>query len=229
MEKNYPGKIKIAFLISFLLFILVLMCGCTTTPSKSSTGAKTVLYSDNLSQWQDGWNSEYDGPMGKVFYSGGSLHIRDTNPPEWTLVYTLDKNFNDFILDIDTTLIDGTTDSWYGLNVRAPDEHNYYGFMISGNGVYSIRKQEFGNLIIGRIIYFVHPTRSSSIKTGIGATNHIHIEAKDNTLTFSVNGHPLSTITDSKFKEGNIGLTVCSMDPNTFEEVVFSNLTITSL
>jgi hypothetical protein len=229
MEKNYPGIIKIAFLISLLLIILVLMCGCTTTPSTPSPGAKTVLYSDNLSQWQDEWNPEYDGPTGKIFYSGGSLHIRDTNPPEWTLLHTFNKNFNDFILDVDATLINGTTEAVYGVNVRAPDSYNYYGFSISGNGGYSIRKQEFGNLIIGRIIYFVHPTRSSFIETGIGATNHIHIEAKDNTLSLSVNGHPLSTVTDSKFREGNVGFTVCSVQPNSFAEVAFSNLTITTL
>jgi hypothetical protein len=229
MVKNNTDTIKIAFLIPFFLFSFVLICGCTSTPSIPAPSAKTILYADNLSQWRDEWHPEYDGPQGKIFYSGGSLHIRDNRPPESDVLQTLNKNFNDFILDIDATLIDGANDSWQGVIVRSPDSYNFYDFSISGNGYYLVRKQEYGNLIIGRIVYFVDPTRSSSIKKGIGATNHIQIEANGNSLSFSVNGHHLTTITDNKFREGNIGLIVGSMLPNSFAEVAFSNLTITTL
>ena len=228
MKKNYPGKIKIAFLISLLLFILVLMCGCTTTPSKPSPGAKTVLYFDNLSQWQDEWNPEYDGSQGKIFYSGGSLHIRDTNPPEWILFDTLNKNFSDFILDVDATLIDGTTDNSQGVFIRSADSYNKYNFVIFKNGYY-IEKREHIDLITGKSTSLTPWTRSNFIKSGIGATNHIRIEANGNTLSLSVNGHLLSTVTDNRFREGNVGFILGSIPSNSFTEVAFSNLTITSL
>jgi hypothetical protein len=221
--------------IIFLLIIVIgvcLICGCSTTPQPPSTAEptsamKTVLYSDDLSQLRSEWQSEYDDTDGKIFYSGGSLHIRDNDPPgvnRVKMVYTLNKNFNDFILDVDTKLIAGPVKNWQGVDLRLQDD-NYYGVQISADGKYSIYKVEKGNLIslIGG------PTQSSYISTGIGATNHIHIEANKNTLSLSVNGHQIRNVTDNAFKEGTVELSSTCLTSNSFNEVAFSNLVITTI
>ena len=79
---------------------------------------KTVLFRDDLSQWRSEWDAVSDTSDGKIFYSGGSLHIRDNNPLTETTEQRLNKNYNDFILDIDTKLVGGSLDNWQGLYFR---------------------------------------------------------------------------------------------------------------
>jgi hypothetical protein len=195
-----------------------------TTPQTPNPALKTVLFSDDLSQWRSGWDSEIVDDAGKTFYSGGSLHILDNQPPIGTNYHTLNKNFNDFILDVDCKAVAGTIDNWQGVNVREQDEENYYGFSISADGYYAIVKFENGN-----IKALTGPTRSSYINTGIGATNHIRVEANKNTLSLSVNGHHLSTVTDNAFKEGTVLLKANSKPSNSFTEVSYNNLVITTI
>jgi hypothetical protein len=197
----------------------------TPTPTPSPTPAlKTVLFSDDLSRWRSEWESEYDDTNGKTSYSGGSLHIRDNDPPRKAMYHILNKNFNDFILDVDTKFIAGTDDNYQGVRIRRQDIDNQYILSISADGYYTIMKAEKGNLID-----LAEPTRSSYIKTGIGATNHIQVEANKNTLSLSVNGHHLSTVTDNAFKVGTVSLSSSCLTSGSFTEVAFSNLIITTL
>jgi len=194
------------------------------TVSTPTPALKTVLFSDDFSHWRSEWNSEFDHFDGKIFYSGGSLHIRDNTPPLGTIFHTLNENFDDFILDVDTKLVDGTIDDWQGVSIRARDDANYYGLDVSADGYYTIVKVENGNLTS-----LIEPTRSSYIKKGVGATNHIHVEANKNIVSLTVNGHHLSTVTDNTFRDGTVNLRVNSKPTNSFSEVVFNNLTITSI
>jgi len=231
MAKNKINQGKTIFFVFLLILVFVLIGGCVnnpSTPSPSAPSEKTILYSDNMSQWQDDWDDEYAGPEGKIFYSERALHIIDNNPHEWAITHTLNRNFNDFILDVDTKLINGTTNRCQGVEIRSPDTYNYYALMVC-DGYYNIKKRVYGDLIVGKFINLDPPTRTSFIKKGIGAVNHIQIVADKDTISLSVNGNPVSTITDSSFREGNIGFEVCSFTPDSFSEVIFSNLTITTL
>lgn len=199
----------------------------TVTPTPSPTTAlKTILFSDDLSRWRSEWDQLYDGYEGKTFYSGGSLHIRDNDSPG-RMYQKLNKNFSDFILDVDTNAVAGSINNYQGVIIRGQDDNNYYGLDISADGYYEILKFENGNRnsLAGSM-----PTRSSYINTSIGALNRIHVEAKGNTLSLSVNGHHLYTVIDNTFKEGTVRLTVNSLSSsNSFSEVVFNNLVITTI
>ena len=228
------------FLI-FLAVVVVITCftilaGCTespapATPSPTTTPisspvsvSKTVLFSDDLSQWRSGWESEYDGSSGKVFYSGNSLHIRDNDPPDGSLYHTLNKNFDDFILEVDTKMVAGTIDNWQGVTLRDRGNDNYYDCSVSADGYYGIQKW-----VNGQLIQLSGPTRSGYITTGIGATNRLHCEVNKNVISFSVNGNHLTTVTDTAFTEGKVTLSVNSCPPNSFTEVAYTNLVITTV
>jgi hypothetical protein len=235
---------RIMGLLAVLILGFFLISGCTNTGPTSTPavatskqqvvyvtatptlipGQKTVLFSDDLSSWRSEWEPVYDSTDGKTTYSGGSLHIRDNKPPSGTMYHTLNKNFNDFILDVDTKLVDGTIDNWVGLEIRCQDESNYYTLDISSDGYYEISKWENGNKV-----KLVKPTNSSYIYTGVGATNHLHVEADKNTLSLSVNGHQLSTVTDNTFNEGTVKLMVNCVKESEFTEVAFNNLVITQI
>jgi hypothetical protein len=196
----------------------------TPTPSPIQV-SKNILFSDSLSSWRSEWFEEFEISNVKVFYSGGSLHIRNTNPPtgsSWDLLKY--RDFNDFMLDVDTKLVDGTPLNWQGVIVRLQDERNYYSLSISASGSYLIEKVEEGNIIV-----LAGPTSTSYINKGIGANNHIHCEVNGNTLSLWVNGHHLNTVTDSTFKQGTVGLTVDCSKADSFSEVAFNNFVLTSI
>ena len=121
-------------------------------------------------------------------------------------------------------MVAGTMDNWQGVTVRDKNEDNYYDFSISADGYYGIQKW-----VNGQLTQLSGPTRSSYIKTGIGATNRLHCEVDGNTLRFSVNGHHLITVTDSTFKEGEVTLSVNSCPSNSYTEVAYTNLVITNV
>jgi len=241
---------QITGFLAILILGFILMSGCTSTGSTSTTPvatptpqivyvtvtvtptptpspsavSKTVLFSDDLSQWRSGWEEEYDYSDGKTFYSGGSLHIRDNKPPTGSIYHTLNRNFNDFILDVDTKAVAGTLNNFQGVFVRGNGEENYYAFLISADGYYNIQKNENDNLV-----NLVGGTRSGSIKTGTGATNHIHVEVNKNTFSLSVNGDHVRTVTDNTFREGTVSMMANSLTSDSFSEVVFNNLVITQI
>lgn len=236
---------QIIGVLTFLIIGTILMSGCTNTGSASTAPvatptpqvvyvtvtptptpvSKTVLFTDDLSQWRSEWDSETADDSGKTFYSGGSLHILNNNK-EFAKYHELNKNFNDFILDVDIKMVDGSINNWQGVVVRQNGlAGNHYDFDISADGYYEILKWENHSRypLVGST-----PPSSSYINTGIGATNHIRVEANKNTLSFSVNGHPLKTVTDNTFNEGTVALKADCIQ-SAFTEVAYNNLVITQI
>ncbi len=222
---------QIAGFIALLILGFLLIGGCTTLPQPGSSpqptsAVKTELFSDDFSHLRGEWDSVTETANGKSYYSGGSLHIRDNNPPLMVTSLRLNKNFTDFILDVDAKAIDGSLNNYQGLYFRDNDAGNYYGAAISADGYYSIQKYENGTKqsLTGSYGIF-----SRYINTGINATNHIHIEVDKDAISLSVNGQHLSTVTDNSYKEGAIELMAQSLTLNSSTEVVFNNLVIAAI
>jgi hypothetical protein len=140
------------------------------------------------------------------------------------MYHQLHQNFGDFILDFDTRLVDGTTDNWFGVDVREQDADNYYRFSISAGGYYNIIRFRYGDSMS-----LSGPPQSGYIKTGVGSSNHMRIECNKNVLSQSVNNQQLSTVSDNTFSEGTLSLSVSSMETGKYTAVAFDNLKITSL
>jgi hypothetical protein len=62
----------------------------------------------------------------------------------------------------------------------------------------------------------------------VGAGNHLHIECNKNILSLTVNGQPLSTVSDNSFGEGTLSLSANSVATGKYTEVTFDNLKITT-
>jgi hypothetical protein len=56
--------------------------------------------------------------------------------------------------------------------------------------------------------------------------NLIHIECIGSTLTLSVNGYVMATVTDGTFSSGDIALAATAL-AGTFTEVAFDNIVVT--
>jgi uncharacterized repeat protein (TIGR02543 family) len=179
-----------------------------------------VLFSDDFSDESSGWVT-YDDYDGRVIYHDGCLYVKDYTNPSGSMYGESQRYFTDFILEVETWLVDGTDDNWHGVGCRLEDEDNYYAFGISADGYYEISKWTNTNRTA-----FVGPTFSSYINQGQGAINRIHIECIGSSLSLSVNGHVLKSFTDDTFTGGDISLAANSLS-GTFTEVAFDNIVVT--
>ena len=179
-----------------------------------------VLFSDDFSHDTGDWEV-YSDSNGEVFYEGGWLHVINYTTAPIDTATMLDRNFSDFVLEIDTKLVDGTDNNWQGVVCRYQDNGNYYAFSISADGYYDVvRFVDYDQVALSG------PTFSDYINLGWDVVNTIYIECDGNRLKLSVNGHQLTSVTDSAFSDGAIGLLATSWAGD-LSEVAFDNLVIT--
>jgi uncharacterized repeat protein (TIGR02543 family) len=192
----------------------------TMDSDKSLTAHFTkVLFSDDFSDESSGWDtSAYYG--GQVAYLNGHLDITDYEAYTGAMYSESQHYFTDFILEVQTWLVGGTDNNWQEVSCRQRDRDNHYTFAISADGYYDVLKWVNG---IGT--YLVSITYSPYIHQGQGVTNLIQIECIGSSLSLSVNGHLLATVTDASFTGGNIVLLASALD-DTFTEVAFDNIIV---
>lgn len=94
----------------------------------------------------------------------------------------LDRTFGDFDLRATARVVSGPADNQYGVIFRYRDLDNYYGFMISGDGYYSLVKVRDG------LLEFVSDWGQSEVIRQGTAPNEIRIVARGDAFQFFVNG-----------------------------------------
>ena len=182
--------------------------------------AHEILFSDDFSDESSGWVT-FDDYDGRVIYRDGCLYVKDSAVDEHTIGSESQRYFTDFILEVETWLVDGNDDNWHAVSCRYKDDDNYYGFAIGADGYYTVRKW-----VDGDSTTFVAPTYSGYINQGVGAVNLIHIECIGSSLSLSVNGHELASVTDTALNGGDIALCANAL-AGTFTEVAFDNIIVT--
>jgi hypothetical protein len=205
-------------LIIGLVLVLSLLgaVGCKT----DSTSNANILFSDDFSRDNGEWDV-YSNTNGEVFYEGGWLHVINYTTAPVDTETMLDRYFTDFVLEVETKLIDGTDNNWHGVVCRYQDEGNYYVFGISADGYYYISR-----FIDYDQVGLAGSTPSSYINQGWDVVNSIYIECIGNKLKLSANGHTLASVTDSTFSSGKIGLLATAWEGD-LSEIAFDNLVIT--
>ena len=201
----------------------------TPAPSEAPEIPRAVLYSDDFSDDTSGWET-FDYEDGWCCYEEGWLHILNYTYAEYGSFSRLTgKDFSDFVLEIETKLIDGTMDNWHQIACRmsaAPktQEWSYYDFGISADGYYGISKA-----IGDEQIELVPASRSIHIKKGRDVVNVMRVECIGNNLRLSVNGHFLVEAQDSDLDTGWLALGVTAwkeQDGKTFSQIAFDNIVV---
>jgi hypothetical protein len=182
--------------------------------------SQEIIVYDDFSDPASGWNT-FSGENGSVAYQDGWLVIKDTTNVNNNTKSYLNRYFSDFVIDLDTKLIEGSEDNWHTVYCRFQDMNNNYGFSISSDGYYGMDKWVEGNRN-----WFVYPTESEYIERGIESVNHIRIECVGDHLSFYVNDHLLVDVSDTSFDGGDIGLAASSMI-GTFTKIAYDNFVVT--
>jgi len=179
-----------------------------------------IIFSDDFSYPLGGWE-RIDMETYQANYKDGVYHLLISEP--FTSIWSLkDLISEDVLIDVDTTKAGGSDDNYYGVICRANKETgNFYFFIISSDGYYSIGKVIGGEqVLLGESV--MQP--SEYIRKGY-ATNHIRAACVEDMLSLSVNGQELMKVLDDEYSIGGVGLIAGSFEvPGV--EIYFDNFVV---
>lgn len=188
-----------------LLLLLPLLAACGLRGSEPSACDSPVsLFNDDFNGAQDcGW-ATYSRGGGAASIENASMRITANQPGQlwWT---NPGRMFDDVIITAEARQVSGPNDNAYGLICRYQNEANFYVFLISGDGYYTIGKYQSGTENVTYLTENGQFQPSDAIHTGV-ATNEMRASCVGNQLSLEVNGTPLVSVTDPTFVTGDIGV-----------------------
>lgn len=191
--------------ILFLIFDLALVSlACQfSLPFASTriplTQSGDTLFSDDFTNSASGWD-HFTSAEGTMDYDGSGYRFL-VNALQTNFWSTPGKSFRDVRMEVDVAKLGGPDENRIGLLCRFTQD-NYYFFMVSSDGYYTIGKYIGGNVIqLGQN----EMQYNEAIHTGL-AVNHLRADCIGNTFTLYVNGSPVAQAQDADFAEGDVGL-----------------------
>lgn len=194
-----------------------------TRPPPPTPAARSVelLFEDDFGDPTSGWGQVSNENEEKGYDNGQySIAVKAINFFSFALA---GQHFDDFILEVEASQVEGPDDNSYGVCVRY-QEGGFYRFNVSGDSFYAVGKytveaepgQEWADLTSWE--------KSSHINAG-QSTNHLKVVGRGARFSFYVNGQHLIDVVDPSFAAGDIGLFASTYDkPGT--RVLFDNLKV---
>ncbi len=180
----------------------------------------TVQLSDDFSRVSPNWRTgKFNN--GETWIAGGVMHVRAIDDDS-SLYVEYDAVFGDQIIEVETTLLDGTDDNWQTVNCRQVDDSNYYDLGISADGYYLLDVWVDGT----KLNKSLGPSGSPHIRTGRNVVNALRIECVGSILRLFVNGNLVAELTDETFSKGLVAFSVMSIG-GPYSEVAYDNFRIT--
>ncbi|MCB0035231.1 MAG: hypothetical protein KDE51_14465 [Anaerolineales bacterium] len=151
-----------------------------------------------------------------------SLRINVSEPRTVQYSALQEPLFDDFVLEVDVTQLDGSLSSSYGVLFRLQNPNQFYRFEITGNGLYVVEK----GMGEGQWQRFTDGwVESPFIIQGLNKTNRIKVEAVGSQLKFFINERQVEVFADTTYTSGQIAL-----DAGTFNQggvtASFDNLVV---
>jgi len=203
----------------YLLFLLALLiAGCQPRQPTEASNPGDVLLRENFDR-PIGWDS---GTQDNVrIGTEGSTYRIHTDSNAFTRGFNSSR-YDDVVITVDASQLSAGRNSAYGVVCRgAADDtsSNGYYFLIGGDGSYSIRKGQ-----VGEVNPLIHWARSDAINQGAGF-NRIQVMCVDDYLALYVNDQFIVEIRDQTYSGGYIGFTAATSD-NQVLDVAFDNLIV---
>jgi hypothetical protein len=158
-----------------------------------------TLYFDDFTNLSSGWD-HFSSAEGTMDYDGSGYRFL-VNALQANFWSTPGKSFKDVRMEVDVAKISGPDENRIGLLCRFVED-NYYFFMVSSDGYYTIGKYIGGNAIL---LGQSEMQYTDAIHTGL-AVNHLRADCVGDTFAFYVNGSPVAQAQDADLVEGDIGL-----------------------
>lgn len=207
--------------VATLTIVTLLLTACSRATSDSLQAG--VLYQDTLDADNGNWWLESDMDANATFADGQlQLEIASPNLIAWSEL--LDREFGDFVLEVDASQLGGPDDNSYGVVFRVENPNAYYSFDISGDGYFAVRRRDESDG--GSWTRLTEDWLASNAIHQGASTNRITIIARRSQFSFYVNEQLVAEVVDSNYSSGAIGLNAGSFhEPGV--RIGFDNLTIT--
>lgn len=189
----------------------------TSEPGSSIIkGAK--LYSETFADSSTGWDEWDRSGKSRGGYESGEYFIEmlASDLIAWGNGY---QNFDDFVIEVDSTKVAGPDDNAFGIVLRFVDSDNFYIFAASNDGQYT-----FGYYLDNTWTAVVSWTISDAVKQG-NTSNKLSVACKGNHFILSINGTVVEDLTDDTFSSGDIGLMARS-GSEAGVKITFDNLNV---
>lgn len=215
------SKIRSIFLLLIMLTLASIACQFsvpnTSTPTPALQSGETLFY-DDFTNISTGWD-RFTSAEGTMDYDGSGYRFL-INALQANFWSTPGKSFRDVRIEVDVAKLNGPDENRIGLLCRFV-ENNYYFFMVSSDGFYTIGKYIGGNIIqLGQS----EMQYNDAIHTGL-AVNHLRADCNGNTLIFFVNGTPVAKAEDADLTEGDVGLLAGTFNQPGVD-VIFDNFVV---
>ena len=167
------------------------------------------------------WVIEGDA-TGQTAVLDEQLVVRVEEPNVMQFATLATPTFTDFLLEVDARLLQGDTQSSFGVLFRMQDPGQFYRFEITGNGMYIVERRN-GD---GSWTRFINDwTATPAINQGLNATNRLKVEAIGRNITLFVNDIMVHQMSDNAYAGGSIALDAGTfVQPGT--QVAFDNLIV---
>jgi len=206
--------IRKVFLLCAVIVGIILLASCSIGGNDVDECTESgALFQDDFGGEKDcGW-ALYNRGGTVVEINEGVLRMSTSQPGQiwWT---NPGQSFDDVIMTTDSRQISGPNNNAYGTICRYQNEENFYVFLISGDGYYTIGKYTSDSPSITYLTENGEYQYSDVINQG-NATNQIRASCIGQELSLTVNGITLTTVTDPTFVIGDVGLAVSALDPGT--------------
>lgn len=209
-----PRVMRRLLMLGVVLVLVTGVAACDLVAGEpESCAGEGYLFVDTFEADRDcGWTT-YNRGGADVSIADGDLQISTSQPGQiwWT---NPGENLEDVIISVETRQLSGPDDNAFGVICRYQSEDNFYVFLISGDGYYSIGKYQAGS---EEVIYLTEDgqfAESDVINQG-ASTNLIEASCIGDELSLAVNGVSLLTVSDPTFVTGDIGLAASTLQPGT--------------
>lgn len=181
----------------------------------SATGGVPALDNSLAFQTDANWDTYDTQDGGGCHFTGGALHSSVFQNGYYVPCFALATSFSNFALETQVTFIKGDEG---GVILRGDNQTNkFYSFSITEDGHYSFDMQT-GDTHTTPLDY----EKSSAINTTAGQPNTLTVVARANNFYLYINKQFITTISDSTYSSGEIGL--FASDQSNATDVAFSNL-----
>lgn len=180
-----------------LALALILLAACQGKPSG-------VLFYDRFGTPNRGWGSESRESYDRGYHEGE--YFIEVYDPEWFVWAGPGERFGDVVVTVDARRVSGAPGGHFGLLCRYRAPANFYYFAVTDDGYYAILRVRDGHPNVLSGAGFLP---SPDIPTG-AAVYRLRAVCQGERLQLFVNDRPIASVTDTTFRQGDVGLGVGS-------------------
>ena len=211
MTANMPRRRQIIALLTFFLAMMVMLTACDLGVDEDACRTDTALLVDDFENGNAcGWTIFDNNGLTTEIVDGNLLiTTSQAGMIAWTNV---NRDFTNVIIDVEARQVAGPDNNGYGVICRYRNEENFYVFLVSGDGYYTIGKYESG---VSQIEYLTPNNEwaySDLVNQGV-AQNSIRASCIGDELSLAVNGIPVFTANDATHTSGDVGIGASTLEP----------------